>query len=387
MPGTPQGSLESCGYEAEDVFATANVAPAMLELRHNENTLHPVATEITSKESHNDALVRDSRMGPFHGEGNIDVELCYGVHSDFLAASVRSAGFPGSLFADIVGTTIAVAATDQSFTATGLFAAAAVGDFVIPSGLVTNAAANGKLFKVLTKTDDKITVVGFVTLVDESAGESFTIAQANTVENGVATPSWIFERANTDLTTPFYRTFLGSILNTMGMNLRPTDLAQFSMGFMAKTCSSAAATVGAATAAATTDAQWALSGYCIAAGAALTAIQSLNFSGTHNLSLTEVLFANSIDDIVHGVFDLTGSFAMYFKERAHYQAFIDRTVYSLLTQIQDPAGNKVIVGLPKINLTSVDAPKGTGPLMATFGFHAVKHSTWGHTISITEQAA
>lgn len=83
-----QGARHSIAYVPEVTFGTTPGTPSMLELRNTGTTLAVRKDNFVSEEIRADRQIVDLRHGVRRADGDINVELCYGAHDDFLEAAL-----------------------------------------------------------------------------------------------------------------------------------------------------------------------------------------------------------------------------------------------------------------------------------------------------------
>lgn len=87
----------------------------------------------------------------------------------------------------------------------------------------------------------------------------------------------------------------------------------------------------------------------------------------------------------NGLFDVSGSFDAFFKDKDTYQAIISHTTVSIAFTITDAAGNSYLFEIPSVKLMDggPTLPGNSKPGMLSVPFQAFKDPTLGATMRIT----
>jgi len=183
------GVSQNTYLKIEGVGGTLDPAVAWIPLRLITNGLSQSVEELESDEMLPGRHMAESRSGVSSVAGDLEAELTYGTFDMLLEAAFHGTWQVKTRTAS----TLSVAAADDSFndSASGFVTAGfAVGDVIKVSGFAT--AANNGQFKVASVAAGKITVTDLagaaVTLVDELAGASVTIATGGTLKTGSTSP-------------------------------------------------------------------------------------------------------------------------------------------------------------------------------------------------------
>lgn len=191
-------SVVSLYYVAE-VAGAIPVSPVWKPIRYKTggNSLAYNAERISSEEVRGDRHRTGDRRGTFSAAGDLSCQLAYGALDDLLEA-----GFCGTWTAStpVVNAGISAASADSSFNSTALFTQAA-GDIIKVSGFA--APANNGLFRVVTATTSKLTVVSIeglpVVLVTVVAGPAITITAQSKLITGITRRTFAILERHTDL--------------------------------------------------------------------------------------------------------------------------------------------------------------------------------------------
>jgi hypothetical protein len=198
MPAIASASVVSLFYVAE-VAGAIPASPVWKPIRYKAggNSLAYTAERISSEEVRGDRHRTADRRGTFSAGGDISCQLAYGALDDLLEA-----GFCGTWAAatPVVSTGISATNADSSFNSAALFTQVA-GDIIKVSGFAS--PANNGLFRVVTATTSKLTVVSIeglpVTLVTVVAGPSITVVKQSTLITGQTRRTFAILERHTDL--------------------------------------------------------------------------------------------------------------------------------------------------------------------------------------------
>ncbi len=191
-------SVVSLFYVAEVAGAIpSNPVWKPIRYKTGGNSLAYNAERITSEEVRGDRHRTADRRGTFSAAGDLSCQLAYGALDDLLEA-----GFCGTWVAatPVTNTGISAASADSSFNSAATFTQVA-GDIIKVSGFV--APANNGLFRVVTATASKLTVVSIeglpVTLVTVAAGPSITVVKQSSLVTGQTRRTFAILERHTDL--------------------------------------------------------------------------------------------------------------------------------------------------------------------------------------------
>jgi hypothetical protein len=198
MPAIASASVVSLYYVAE-VAGAIPASPVWKPIRYKTggNSLAYNAERITSEEVRGDRHKTADRRGTFSAAGDISAQLAYGALDDLLEA-----GFCGSWVAATPVTNVGISAAnaDSSFNSAATFTQVA-GDLIKVSGFAS--PANNGLFRVVTATTSKLTVVSIeglpVVLVTVTAGPSITVTAQSRLITGITRRTFAILERHTDL--------------------------------------------------------------------------------------------------------------------------------------------------------------------------------------------
>ena len=195
-----QGVNQNTYLKLEGVDGALDPLVPWIPLRLISNGLTQSVEELESDEMLPGRHMAESRSGVSSVTGDLEAELTYGTFDMLLEAAFHGTWQVKTRTA----TTVSVAAADDSFndSASGFVTAGfAVGDVIKVSGFAT--AANNGQFKVASVAAGKITVTDLagaaVTLVDELAGASVTIATGGTLKTGSTRRRFAVLKHNEDI--------------------------------------------------------------------------------------------------------------------------------------------------------------------------------------------
>jgi hypothetical protein len=374
-------------YIAETSFG---VPPSgnLIDVRYTGESLKQVSQTQRSNEIRSDRQISDIVRTMIGAEGDINTEMSYGAHDDFIAASLLASSLTWSTAVTVTASTISASSVDNSLndSANGL-SAFVVGQWVKVSGFTgAGITANAGFFKIVSVTAAKIVVSGG-TLVTDAAGESVTIKMGEQVVNGTTLNSFAFEKKYQDLTNIFAK-YLGMCPQTWKQSVKADQLITGSFGWLGKSETSTTATIGSGYTSAPTNEVMAgvddIFGI-IENGATLSDINSLDFGVNNNLRNRLRVGTLGAFSIGTGTFEVEGSAEMYFSTHALMDKYLNFTSTSLAIVISDGAGKSYVVEWPTIKFTDGTRVAGgiNQDIMANMKFMAKVSPTEGITMRVT----
>lgn len=376
-------------YVEETIFGTTPSGPPTLkDLRFTSESLHGEMSTVTSQEIRADRQVSDFIRNGLSAAGGINWELSYGVFDDFFQALLQSTNWTSPNTVTL--TTISAAAADNSFnrSAGDWSAQFSAGQWLRASGFA-NAANNG-VFKIVSVTATKIVVTGG-TLVNESAGPSFTLLSASQITNGTTLKFFTIERQYTDLTNIF-EVFRGMCFDQGSMAISADQIVTGGFTLIGKNALSGTATVGTGTntAAPTNPVQNGIDNIVkVLEGGGLFDIVSGSWQLQNNLRARLQVGSLGAISIGSGTVNVTGQITAYFATNAILDKFLNFTASSLAFVHRDALGNIYVVEFPRVKYSSGQRVAGglNQDIIADLNFTAFRHETEGVTARITRFAA
>lgn len=342
------------------IESTYGVTPAVAfkEMRFTGEGLNKNIENILSNEIRSDRQVTDLIQVDADVSGSINFELSYGAFDDFLVAALYSAGW--STPVAVSATDISAASADNSFnTVAEDFTGdnISVGQWIEVRGFTTNAVNNG-YFKVVSVAATKLVVSG-ATLVDETAGDTITIA-GSMIRNGVTETSFTLEKEFADKTQFFL--YNGMIVGSMGLNFNVKEILAGSMNFEGTnlTVSGTTSSTGAPTAAASNQIMNSVSHFQrLREGGS-----EINTSASYFVSDVGINLSNALrpqkalgvlgsTSIGAGRCAIDGTLKGYFEDEVFVNKFLNGTETSLDWYVEDNAGNAYYFTLPRIKIETL----------------------------------
>lgn len=345
-------------YGIESVYGVTP-AVAFQEMRFTGEGLNKNIENILSNEIRSDRQVTDLIQVDADVTGSINFELSYGAFDDFLVAALYSAGW---------STTVAVSATDisaanadnsfntvaEDFTTENI----AVGQWIEVRGFSTNPTNNG-YFKVVSVAATKLVVSGGDALIDETAGDTITMA-GSMIRNGVTETSFTLEKEFSDKAQFFL--YNGMIVGTMGLNFNVKEILAGTMGFEGKslTVAQTTASTGAPSAAASNQIMNSVShfkrlreGGSEINTAASYFVSDVGVNLSNALRPQKALGVLGSTEIGAGRATIEGTLKGYFEDETFVNKFLNGTETSLDWYVEDNAGNAYYITLPRIKLATL----------------------------------
>ena len=185
-------------YSEENTLGETPSSPAMTEIGINGETLNFAPKYTTSQEIRSDRQTADLTLTGADIGGELKFELNYETYDKFFEHALFNS-FSAPI--NISGTDIEAVADNglgySEFVSTSTdFSGISVDQWIKVEGF-SNAANNG-FFQVAAVSSDTITLFG-IKLVDESAGNSITIKNDGTLQNGTTKKSFLIEKQYTDI--------------------------------------------------------------------------------------------------------------------------------------------------------------------------------------------
>lgn len=196
--------------------------------------------------------------------------------------------------------------------------------------------------------------------------------------------SFTFEEASPEV--PSYRIFRGVVANGMSIEASTDGLITTSFDLMAKSEEVATATLDASYTAVIANEPFVhCSGTVSEGGTPLADVVSISLSVTQNLNSQHVYGACTVNDLIPGRVDVTGTIVCLFDTQVLYNKFKNATNSSLEFTMVDKAGNELAFLVPKLNYTSAEAPvdSGSESRTVTLQFRGLVDPVTGTDLQIT----
>lgn len=206
---------------------------------------------------------------------------------------------------------------------------------------------------------------------------------ANVLKVGVLQTSYTIERGFLDIGK--YLRFLGSMVNTIGIEIRPSRPVTITFGIIAReTAAVASAQLGTPTAAPTADPFNSFTGTLNEGGTPIATVTALSLSLDNRLEPAFVLMgAGKARQVIAGRSNLTGRISAWFEDEVVLNKFMNETESSISVTLDGPAGDVTIL-VPRIKYTGGGVPtNGEGGLTVDLPFQALRDNTLATNLQIT----
>jgi hypothetical protein len=216
-------------------------------------------------------------------------------------------------------------------------------------------------------------------------GALFGAFSSDILNTGTTVKSFSIQDAALDITQ--FRTFEGSMVNTMQMTLRPNEMVMATFGMVGQDMaqSASAPAGGTYTAASTNEPFDAFSGTITEGGSAIAYVNSIDFTLNNNLGQTYVLGSNVTPQMEFGMSTLEGTMTVYYQDKALIDKFLGETESSLEIVLDDRvAGKNYTLLMPRIKINGAAVPVANPQSrLITIPFVALKDSSTGTQFRIT----
>lgn len=382
-------SAVELGYVLESSWGTTP-SSVLTNLRVTSESLNPDETTAVSDEIRADGQIIDVLRTGISASGGFGFNLSYGEFDPFFAGALRGAW--ASVWSNTLTVTIADSGSNSEISDDGtggvLGVGITVGSYIRISGLTSNSDEDG-FYKVMAITDSD-TIEVYPQLTAAASESSVTLDNDGHLRNASAVSSFTLEKAFTDVTQFF--SFTGMVIDTMSLTL-DDGIISGNFDFLGKAIARATSTVGSgsATAAGTNRVLTTadnIAGYreanAVFGDASSSIVTSFSLNVANNLRGQRGHSSAYNQGIGKGRIVPTGSISMYFKNGSIYDKWLARTQTSLDTILTDDNGNTYIIGVPGVRLMNPNIVAGgtDQDVIASFDYQGVRHSTFGHSISI-----
>lgn len=376
----------SMGYVEEVTWGVVPSGPPTLkDVRFTGESLKQATDTAISDELRDDRQVPDFNRTSIQAEGDVNVELSYKAHDDWLQYGLQSAAWTAEVAVDTADTAISAAAGDNSFNHTTAWSNnPTANQWIKVSGFAT--AANNGYFKVVSVTSTKIVVSGG-TLATEAAGPSVTIKQGGQILNGTTFKSISLEKEFTDLTNEFVY-YTGLAVDQFSYTVPQNGYVTGAFTFLGKNETGAAATIGdgSPTAAPTNRVMQSVDHVVkLLENQAAFAFTQFSFQAQNNLRALMEPGNLGPTELGSGEIAVSGTLQAYFKTKAAMDKYRNFTDTSLAIIFQDAAGNGYVFEFVKVNFgdgQQVAGGKNTD-IIADLSWQAIRDSTENVTTRFT----
>ncbi len=316
--------------------------------------------------------------------GDISFEMQYGGVDGLLEGVFRNTW---STPLNVSTTGVAFAASGNTITKTGAFNNAIVGQWVRISG-AGNAANNGYK-RILTRTNDAITVSG-ATLVNETVAGT-TIIKGSLLKNGTTTKTFSFERGWADISQ--FMQFTGVKADTFALNVTTNQIVTGSIGLMGRAPAVTGSSVWSATTASASTVSYNsldhLALILLDDTAITNDLTGITFNMSTNASRREAIGELDSAGIIQNSVSVSGTLTEYFTDDSLLSKNIDFDTFSLAFVLNDENNNAYVIHMPSCKPKSGKPDNGGLDTQITIahGFDATYDATLGFTVSISRIAA
>lgn len=359
-------------------------------LRRVTSTLDEIKDTYKSNELRPSYQKSDVRHGTVRVAGSINGEISPGTYPLFMAAACRkdfaTAGTTGAI------TTLSSSASSPHFADSGsgfITGGFKIGDIVQATGFTsTGAPNNSRNYIIVALTAGVMTVhdLGKTTgtVATMTAGDTVTIACVGKKTfvpiTGHTDDSFTIEHWFSDTTKS--ELFTGCKVDTLALSCKPGSMATIAMamkgGGMTPTSGSAFFT--SPTAATSSGILAAVNGGLLLAGTESAYVTGLDISIASGLSDDPIIGSNTLQEIVRGVTEGSGTLMAKFADTTIRDYFLNETEVSLIFYMTTSSGiaaDFVQICIPRIKFT--DAKKTDGPkgIIQTLPFIALENVAGG----------
>lgn len=208
----------------------------------------------------------------------------------------------------------------------------------------------------------------------------------NVLTVGTTISSFTLERRFVDVAQ--YQVLTGCVPNTLSLSIAPNAMVTGTLGFIGKGSSISGTSLGTPTAAPSNPPFDGFSGAITEGGSAIASVTSLELNLTNNLSPAFIVGEETTPQLIYGRSNVTGTLTAFFESAALLNKFINETESALTVTLTDPAGNGLLVEIPRLKYTGGDVPATNADeaLIVTLPFQALRHATDGN-LKITRTPA
>ena len=344
------GLTKSLRYKAESSFGVAPGASGAQLLRRVSSVLDLDRAAFSSNEIQTDAQLRDMRLGIKSVSGNISGELSPATYKDFMAASMRSAGFTAGVSTGALTNVTAAAGPPGTFTrAAGSYLTDGfkIGDIVRWAGWTSGSspANNARNYRITNLTATVMTVGTSATgaagqpeaVIAQASGDSVTCTVVGkkllTPPGGTYTDTsfsiehWFPDIAQSELYT-------GSKMGGMQVNLPSSGAATVSFPIMGQNLTEATSAYFTSPTTYTTSLLTAaVNGSLRIGGSDVAYVTGLSLNLNANVTNEAVIGALVSPGIFAGSMTVTGQVTALFQDQVIADYLINETEFSILAAL------------------------------------------------------
>lgn len=368
------GARSGFSYVAETTFGVTPASPSMKALRVKPGVKPDLKREtFQSKEVRNDRQIVDLRYGTKQGSLEVPFELSYGAFDDFLEAALGGTWTTNVLKAGTAVRSFTFEANQADLGRFEQMTGSIINSFSL--AVKPNAVVEGSFGFICKDMRAPETLAASVTVA--ATGKTFTRAAGSWLDDGFAVGDNV--------------TFSGF---SNGGNNATFNISALTTTVM--TCSTATglvnegpvsvnallATLGAASAAATNSPYGSFTGTISEGGTAIATVTGIDLKFENSFDPAFVLMADTAQDMVPGMINLTGSVSMYWQNQTFRRKFLSGASSSL-TFTLGATSKTLQFNVPKIYYTANERAYGEGAIIETLPIQAVLDTVSGSNFVIT----
>lgn len=383
-----EASAHKLSLIAEATRGTTPATPRFRRLPDTRTTLALSKETLASERLTGNRFPAEPRTGASTVAGDIPVDLSYGTYDDLIASALQGAWVDGTAGEDTA-----------DFTNDTFDAGAAVGDtYDTTNGVVTIERIDAKaeevdLFYTASgaKTNFAITKDQTSVVID---GDTFEVEDFTDVENtatvkaGDDRKSFSVLREFSDMTGDKFLLLSGLEVATWSLTASANAIAKSTFTFFGRKQEGPNATAPTGTSyapALDTEPFDTFSGSLKIDGVSKCIVTDYSLTVNNGHTARYAVGCAESDDPSVAQSVIEGSITAYFEDMTLYKKFIDEEKMSLELTLADSNGNKLVVKLPNLRLTSGTQPdvSGDGPITIPINFTAHKDDALDSHISVT----
>lgn len=210
---------------------------------------------------------------------------------------------------------------------------------------------------------------------------------SDVLKNGKTESSFTIEKGFTDIGQ--YMSYTGCMVNKFSMSIKPDAIVTATFEFIGKSANAVTTTpLDASPDAYSTNPPFdSFTGTITEGGSAIGFVTGLDFSVDNGMSGSQVIGANTINDLVSGNSKVTGTLTAYFQTAALVNKFINETESAIVCTLTDLNGKDWIINFPRVKYTGGDPDiAGEGAIELSMPFEALYHTATGASLQITRSA-
>lgn len=378
------GSRVQLSIAEEATFATTPTADGQI-IRYVSESLQKDSNQVTSDEVDSTRNVTDRKQVAFTSNGDISGEFSV-KNLDVVLPGVMGNDFDSY---SITSTDISITAATSTISTAGAVDFSvdlSVGMFIQPKGFADNTFDKAVKITSVSATEIVVDATSLSTaLVDESAGESVTIAGKG-MNNGTALKAYTIEKYFADVSKYLY--YNGCIVNSLALSFPTQALVTSTLNFLGANEESDTSTVFTGYTAAATESVVDTSNNIpsVRIDGTSTPPQSFDISIANGARQNAVVGQQKSLNGNQGRMDVTGTMNLYFEDFTEYTLFENNTSFAFDFQIKDTDGNIFVISMPACKATACPIVNGgtETDIIAAVSFGAIKDSTLGYQIRIDQ---